>query len=506
MAETGTPLPAIASAFAVTEAHVRRRLKLASLPEPILDALKAGQISAGHAQAFTVCADTARQLALLPDVVQRRMSEDTLRRVLTQEQVRADDRRAVFVGLDAYQEAGGTLTRDLFAAGDEAFLDNPALLDRLFQAALETAAEAKKAEGWRWIETLPDAYTPWNIGAGMARVYPLPDDLPPEAEEELRALNDRAEAGEELDDEELARLDELESSQTVSYQPEHRAVAGGWLYVDRDGDLCEALGFIRPEDREAAVEVGAIEPPRASPSFGPSGMSSTSSAAPTPAKSSYSFALVDDMRAIRLAAVQTALLDHPELVLDLLAFALQPESGCPRRTVDIRPKRQRIDPAEAKGFTRDPRLREGPTRYGDGGVPLADFLAFRAQGPEHRNTVLTETFARTLCYNAGPSGRGGAAALFEEIERESGANVRAVWRPTAANFFGRVSAAYLDDLLKNLLGLEPSNPGVKAFRGMRKADKAHAMERLFSDPEYQAVWGVTPETKARIDAWVPDCA
>ncbi len=84
--------------------------------------------------------------------------------------------------------------------------------------------------------------------------------------------------------------------------------------------------------------------------------------------------------------------------------------------------------------------------------------------------------------------------------------MRAVWRPTARNFFGRVTPAYLDDLLTNLLGLESSNPGVKAFRAMRKADKAHAMERLFSDPEYQAVWGVTPETKARIDAWVPEGA
>ena len=288
-------------------------------------------------------------------------------------------------------------------------------------------------------------------------------------------------------------------------------MAGGWLDVDRDGDLCEALGFIRHEDRDAAVGAGAIEPPRASPSFGPSGTSGTgtssidSAAAADAAKGSYSFVLMADMKAIRLAAVQTALPDHPELVLDLLAFALQPESGYPGRIMGVRPERQRIDPVEAEGFTRDARLRHGPARYGDGGLPLADVLASRAYGPDHRNTVLTEAFARSLCYNAGPIDRGGAAALFEEIERESGASVRAVWRPTAANFFGRVSAAYLDDLFKGLLERDDADQGFRTWKAMKKGEKAQAMERIFNARETD-VWTVTPEQRARIDAWVPDCA
>lgn len=31
------------------------------------------------------------------------------------------------------------------------------------------------------------------------------------------------------------------------------------------------------------------------------------------------------------------------------------------------------------------------------------------------------------------------------------------------------------------------------------------MERLFSDPDYQATWKIDAEKKARIGAWVPDC-
>ncbi len=175
--------------------------------------------------------------------------------------------------------------------------------------------------------------------------------------------------------------------------------------MDRDGDLCEALGFIRTEDREDAVAAGAIEPPRQPQSFGPGatdgtgGTSTGSGAAPAPAKGPYSFALVDDLRASRLAAVQTALLDHPDLVLDLLAFALQPESGYPARILAVRPERQRIDPTEEKGFTRDPRFKEGPEHYQDWDNLVADFAAFRSHGPEHRNAVLTEAFAWSSRYN-----------------------------------------------------------------------------------------------------------
>ncbi|QKS11572.1 ParB N-terminal domain-containing protein (plasmid) [Pseudosulfitobacter pseudonitzschiae] len=49
MAERGVPVPSIAIAFGVNEKHVYRRLKLASLPVSVLDALKAGEITLSNA-------------------------------------------------------------------------------------------------------------------------------------------------------------------------------------------------------------------------------------------------------------------------------------------------------------------------------------------------------------------------------------------------------------------------------------------------------------------------
>ena len=65
MAARGVPVPSIAVAFGVSEKHVYRRLKLASLPAPVLDALKAGTITLSNAAAFTISEDETHSLAVL---------------------------------------------------------------------------------------------------------------------------------------------------------------------------------------------------------------------------------------------------------------------------------------------------------------------------------------------------------------------------------------------------------------------------------------------------------
>ena len=60
----------------------------------------------------------------------------------------AHDKAARFVGLDAYQAAGGACTRDLFAESDApAWLDDPVLLEQLALEKLDEAAEAGCAGG-----------------------------------------------------------------------------------------------------------------------------------------------------------------------------------------------------------------------------------------------------------------------------------------------------------------------------------------------------------------------
>ncbi|WP_438800720.1 hypothetical protein, partial [Acinetobacter baumannii] len=66
--------------------------------------------------------------------------------------VRASDKRAVFVGVEAYELAGGIVMRDLFQSDDGGWLQDAALLDRLVGEKLKATAETIAAEGWKWIE------------------------------------------------------------------------------------------------------------------------------------------------------------------------------------------------------------------------------------------------------------------------------------------------------------------------------------------------------------------
>jgi hypothetical protein len=63
----------------------------------------------------------------------------------------APDRRAQFIGLDAFEQAGGAIMRDLFEHDDGGWLQDVPLLDRLVTEKLKVEAETIAAEGWKWI-------------------------------------------------------------------------------------------------------------------------------------------------------------------------------------------------------------------------------------------------------------------------------------------------------------------------------------------------------------------
>jgi hypothetical protein len=72
--------------------------------------------------------------------------------LLTEKHVSASDRRACFVGVDAYVAAGGTLERDLFDEQHEGYLADPALLDRLVAERCASLVADLRAQGRAWVE------------------------------------------------------------------------------------------------------------------------------------------------------------------------------------------------------------------------------------------------------------------------------------------------------------------------------------------------------------------
>ena len=148
MTEKGEDVEEIAANFFVTPAVVRQRLKLAAVSPKLHDVYADDGMSLEQLMAFTVSDDQARQEQVF-ELLQgcTHASPALIRQKLTENSVRARDKRVRFIGAEAYVEAGGSVVRDLFEADDGGWLTDPALLDRLVAAKLEAAAIGISEEG-----------------------------------------------------------------------------------------------------------------------------------------------------------------------------------------------------------------------------------------------------------------------------------------------------------------------------------------------------------------------
>ena len=151
--EKGISEQEIAAVFFVSVQVVKQRLKLASVSPKLLDIYAEDGMTLDQLMAFTVNPDHERQEQVW-DVLQRSHNKEPfyIRRLLTEGAARASDKRAQFVGIEAYEAASGDVMRDLFQQDDGGWLQNPMLLDRLVAEKLEREADSVRSEGWKWVE------------------------------------------------------------------------------------------------------------------------------------------------------------------------------------------------------------------------------------------------------------------------------------------------------------------------------------------------------------------
>jgi ParB family chromosome partitioning protein len=262
--EKGRSEEDIAAAFFVGVNVVKQRLRLASVAPSLLDVYAEDGMSLEQLMAFTVTADHARQEQVWQAISGSWQKEPyQVRRMLTEKAVRASDRRAVFVGLDAYEAAGGAVLRDLFQSDDGGWLEDMALLDGLVAEKLKAEAETIAAEGWKWIEVSIDF--PYGQTHGLREQEGVAIDLTSEEQATIDALNAEYakleaeyDGADELPDEVDERLGEIEAAlaafdnRPVTYDPANIARAGVFVSIDAEGALSVDRGYVRPED-EAPV-------------------------------------------------------------------------------------------------------------------------------------------------------------------------------------------------------------------------------------------------------------
>jgi ParB family chromosome partitioning protein len=271
MREKGRSEEEIAAAFFVSASVVKQRLKLAAVAPALLDAYAEEEMTLDQLMAFTVNPDHARQEQVW-EALQRHYSRQPyeIRRMLTEGAVRASDKRAQFVGLDDYVEAGGEILRDLFSQDDGGWLQDAALLDVMVREKLAEEAETVRAEGWKWVEV--DTEFAYGHSFGLRRVHGEADPMSDDEMARYQALKveydaleaEHAEA-DELPDEVDARLGEIETemealqTRPIRFEAEDLALAGAFVSIDSAGRLRVERGYVRPEDEPPAESADAVD-------------------------------------------------------------------------------------------------------------------------------------------------------------------------------------------------------------------------------------------------------
>lgn len=261
--EKGRSEEEIAATFFVSVQVVKQRLKLAAVSPKLLDVYAEDGMTLEQLMAFTVNPNHERQEQVW-EATQRSHNKETyfIKRLLTEGAVRASDKRAQFVGIEAYESTGGVVMRDLFQQDDGGWLQDPVLLDRLVAERLEREAQAIRGEGWKWLEVATDF--PYGHTFGLRHITGeavAMTDQEIASAEALRADYERLEQihadADELPDDVDRRLGEIETAlaalddRPVRYDPGDVARAGVFVSIDSSGSLRIERAYVRPEDEPA---------------------------------------------------------------------------------------------------------------------------------------------------------------------------------------------------------------------------------------------------------------
>lgn len=497
LAQQGRGIEDVAARFGVSPLVVQRRLKLAALSPKLLVLYREDGINLDQLMALCLSSDHAAQERAWFESQPWDRAPAALRKRLTEGEVLAHQSAlARFVGIQAYEAAGGVVRRDLFDSDQSCWLGDPELLRRLAGEKLDGEALPVRGEGWAWVEARieldsvalrefsrcePGLRAPTS---DEKRALAELDQRLSELEAEQRALDENdtwtPADGERIDLEEQdigARRKAIQMAGQV-WRDEDKAHTGVIVTVGRDGAVEVIRGLIRAGDRRATKAGTRSQPARKaaadSGSDVPAGSESAGPRAP------FSETLLRRLAAHRTAALQAVLSQGTDAALVALTHALAlpvfERFGLEARSalqITVRPPRHELlraadDLPAARAWTelearRAAWLERLPQAEGE-------WLGWLAAQPQSDLLDLLGLCAASLALV--PTGPARAA---DGLERLAGLDMRQWWEPTPVTFLNHVSKAQIADAMKEFgAGSEAT-----AVAGMKKGDLAtHAAAKL----------------------------
>ena len=438
--------------------------------------------------------------------------------MLTENTVRASDRRVQFIGLNAYEQAGGGVLRDLFEHDDGGWLQDVALLDRLVTEKLKAEAETIAAEGWKWISLAVEF--PYGHTEGLRELEGKPVDLSPEEQTTIDALNAEQaklesdyQDADELPAEVDQRLGEIEAAlvafedRSMIYDPAEIVRAGVFVCIDSEGRLSADRGYVRPEDDVSAADpdVGqgadtqSIERKAAGSSvqrtvIAVAGGATDPEEDDEDATKPLPDRLITELTAHRTLALRDALAENPPIAFQavlhnfvLTAFYRFASSGScleiglrtptfPAQAPGLRESAS-AKAVEARHESWKARLPKGENDLWNAltaldGAAQASLFAHCASFPVN---ALYEPANR---YNQGRVSAHGVRRKLDHaniLARSVGLDMAAVgWKPTVDNYLGRVTKPRILEAVREVKGEQ----SVQLIGHLKKGDMAREAERL----------------------------
>lgn len=510
----------IAKRYHVTEKFVRQRLKLAAASPVLLSAFEAGEIALEKLEAFCVTDDHARQETVYKQLRDGHgMGAYSIRNALTETSVEADDPRALFVGLDAYQAAGGTIMHDLFREESGPWLEDPELLGKLAADKIGAEKERILAKGYKWAEITLDPNEVYALKRNLSQVPNLPSGLTKDerAEEtalsqEFDALLDKQDYAEEDDPftpEDEARLAAIRPllldyrNRPPKLSAKQIARTGVLISLDSDGDLCLEYGFLRPEDvKEArksaekgrkpgeADEDDSYDPDRdfdGDDDADEDYVRADNNPGALIAGKAISDSLARDLTSYRTIALQNAVAQDFNVAflgcLHALCSSLF-RSGSYNSCVKITPNQLflrgvvGLDDWESYKEIQNRHEAWGDRLPGQGGAALWNALC--ALSNEERADLFSHCISLTIDAVYGNQGRASSASHTDLMAEAVSLNMKAAgWESTSENYFSRVNK---DQIIEAVREAAPTK--VSLIDHLKKPVMAKEAERLLKDTDW----------------------
>jgi ParB family transcriptional regulator, chromosome partitioning protein len=512
----------IAARHFVKPAIVKQRLRLASVSPKLHEVYAEDGMTLEQLMAFSVTADHARQGQVWENVSRSGNDEPyQIRRMLTENTVRGSDRRAQYVGIDAYEQAGGPVLRDLFEHDDGGWLQDVALLDRLVTEKLKAEAETIASEGWRWISVAVDF--PYGHSSGMRKLEGKPVDVTVDEQSTIDALNaehDRLEAeyqdADELPDAVDQRLGEIEAAllafedRSLVFESADIVRAGVFVSINSEGRLSVNRGYVRPED-EAPVSDPEMEQGSEPPSAGGHELTATLpttviSVAGGPVESDEDDEdvtkplpdrLIIELTAHRTLALRDALAENPAITFQavlhnfvLTTFYRFASSGTcleiglrtPNFPVQAPGLRESAsaNAVEARHESWKARLPQSENDLWDALTAL-DGRAQAALFAHCASFAVNALYEPATRFNQGRVSAHGVRTRLDQADilaRAVGLDMAHVgWKPTVDNYLGRVTKPRILEAVREAKG----EPSAQLIDHLKKADMAKEAERLLDD-------------------------